>query len=477
MSTDMVSSAQAVREDDDTPELAKASEIPFNYEMRIETDILDPVVNTDDFVRFTLQKKGFLSHQSKVQLQLKVDEDSAGMYFPPLTVGMNSVIKRAVLKCGNRTLCETDEWARLQGYRSLFLTPENNLEREYYLTSRMFNYLPQYSTGSTPSVVSGTVGLNTGRNVETDDEDGGGDKDFTLLPFAIVDRARPEDPSTYSIYLGDLFDLFNGNNLPLYMIDDEVHIELSTNDSEQVRLSGDDDADLSGDFELDPDGVKLIYDTIYYDGETMEKYRRGKGSKLQFGYVDYRCTRRTGDAAFFTGGFDQNVGGAGRMVDKVIVCCADTELSGDDGGQGLLTNQYFSQAPTSATREMSINVRYNDRDIYTSDLDNLSTIFHETSRAEGLGSNVNVPKGMYTMKNFSAITENTIQGIEQDTDLGGKICYQSFKFERGERVNNQGITLNYTNNITGANDSTLFVWIALKKIATLENGRLDCYFV
>ena len=472
MSNKVISSAVALQEDDDTPDLARASEIPFNYEMRIESDTLQPVVRTDHFCRWTLQRKGFLSHQSKIQLSLETDDSNDGMYFLPLNIGINSVIRRAVLKCGNRTLCETDEWNRLQGYRSLFLTPENNREREYYLTSRLMSYQPQYSVGQTPSITSTEIGVDTGRNVDDDN--------FLLLPFAILDKSRPTDnTSTYSIYLGDLFDIFNGNNLPLYMINDDIHIELTMENATNRRMCNDDDADSDGEFELEDDGsVQLIYDTIYFDGDTMEKYRRGKGSDLQFAYVDYRLTRRTGSTAVWSGGVVQNVGGAGRMVDKVIVGLADTDLAALDDGALTLTNRYFAQSPNLTTREISVNVRYNDRDEYTRDLDNLSTLFMETSKAEGVGSEPHVPKALYSAYQGDSITENTVHGRNQREQLVESFCYQGFRLKRGERVNNQGIDIIYTNDITGALDNhTLFVWIALKKIATLKDGVLDCYFI
>ena len=480
MPTEVMSSAQAVQEDDDTPDLAKANEIPFNYEMRIETDTLRPVVFTDDFMRFTLQKKGFLSHQSKLQIQLKTVDANAktGNFFPPLNIGINSVIDRAVLKVGNRTLCETQEFARLQGYRSLFLTPENNREREYYLTARCISYQPEYSTGDVASKVSDTFAIDTGRNPKVA-VNGVGGVDFSLLPCSIVDDEKDENFSSYSIYLGDLFDIFNGNNLPLYLIEDQVHIEISTNDAKSVRMCNDSAAQLDAEFPLDNQNGKnvLVYDTIYYDGETMEKYRRGKGSDLQFGYVDYRCTRRTGTAAQFATGFDQNIGGAGRMVDRVVCALENTTFGAGTQPEELLTNQYYSQGPNQPARKLKTNIRYNDRDKYATDLDNLSVIFRETGRAEGLGSEPHVPKAYYSPFQVPSISVATIQGNNQSVSFARRFCYNAFKIDRGERVNNQGITLTYTSDITGEEDSTLFVWTALKKIATIKNGYMDSYFV
>ena len=55
----------------------KLSTIPVNYEQKLETDLLEPVVFNDGstngtgFVRFTLQRKGVLHSHSKLFLSIK----------------------------------------------------------------------------------------------------------------------------------------------------------------------------------------------------------------------------------------------------------------------------------------------------------------------------------------------------------------------------------------------------------------------
>ena len=53
------------------PDLVKIGQIPTNTAIDIETDILDPVIQTDNatgngFVRFQLQNKGILHSHSKI---------------------------------------------------------------------------------------------------------------------------------------------------------------------------------------------------------------------------------------------------------------------------------------------------------------------------------------------------------------------------------------------------------------------------
>ncbi len=49
------------------------------------------------------------------------------------------------------------------------------------------------------------------------------------------------------------------------------------------------------------------------------------------------------------------------------------------------------------------------------------------------------------------------------------------RLNRAERVNNKGIDLVYKNTVPGGN-YTLRVWLEMLKVATIENGRMECYF-
>jgi len=59
--------------------------------------------------------------------------------------------------------------------------------------------------------------------------------------------------------------------------------------------------------------------------------------------------------------------------------------------------------------------------------------------------------------------------------LGGKFRWTAFRLDRGERVNNKGIDLTF-GTVLPAGNHTLRAYLELLKVATIENGRMDCYF-
>ena len=91
------------------PDLMKVGPIQGNPNMDVETDILDPVVFSQDFCRFRLQNKGILHSNSKITLAL-TGVSASGVRVHPIGVGVHALVQRAVLKIGGKTICETDDF-------------------------------------------------------------------------------------------------------------------------------------------------------------------------------------------------------------------------------------------------------------------------------------------------------------------------------------------------------------------------------
>lgn len=467
----------------DVPELSLPSTLPSNYEMRVESDVLEPVVFSQSFCRFTLQKKGFLSHQSKITFSVAPTNDNPTAYFP-LNIGVNSLIKRCVLKAGAKTLAETDDFNQLQAYRSAFIAPENNYEREQYLTGRLFNYESEYVNpegGVNPNTNAPEFGVKTGMNIDYRPAI----PSRALKPFATIDGTSQltiDVVPTYAIFIADLFDCFYNFDMPMYMIDDEVHIELHFEDAQPSRVCLSTDAGNQPDsaYNIVQDDCRMLYDTIYYDGDTMEKHRQKKEREggVVFSYVDYRVSKRVADQATWGAGVVQNVGGAGRIVDKVIYGIGLGDLMGDPEVE--LTSKYQSDAPdlsavgAGAVKgiEASVNLFYNDRYEFPTDRTNLATLFSTTATAEGIP--LQLPKAFYGNECVASITGNAIEG-RRNGSLFGTEWWNSVKLMRGERVNNQGINFHFTYNGQAGN-RTLWVWLALKRTGVIKGGRVDCYF-
>ena len=198
----------------DIPDFVQLSKVPVNYEMNLETDLLEPVIfnqgsaTSDGFARFTLQNKGFLHSHSKIFISVQPGVGVNSAFFNPAT-GVAQVVKKAVLKVGNKVLNELDSWDGLHAVKSSLIKNENNKEREQYTTGRFMNNGFRYTPGS---VVSATkYGLDNG--YEYTSTAPAGAEVGNVPAWAEMDNlALPECP-TFSIDLSDLFPFLKTHQL------------------------------------------------------------------------------------------------------------------------------------------------------------------------------------------------------------------------------------------------------------------------
>ena len=451
---------------DSVADLTRPSQMDFSYNQKISTDIREAVVFSDRFARFSFDRKGFLSHHSRIAFSVVPADGQATAYFP-LGVGVNSLIDRVVLKAGNRTISETQEFGQLKAYDSMFITGEANKEREQYLTQRMMNHSSVYETAPDDyktDVDAPTYGIDNGRSYNG--------ANLGLLPCSRMDgtsAATKKQSPVYSILLGDLVDLFQAQDFPLYLCDEEIHLELhfQTDSAKRVCQAS---TGAGGSYVIDQSECRMIYDTIYYDNDMMDKFRSAADSKggLTYGFTEYRLTRRTASTAATWANLIQNVGGAGRFVDKVIVRISDDTAD----LQKSLVNSYKSQMAVVGS-DTTLNIRYNDRYEFPIDRSNTALLFQTLKDAEGAVPFVT--RQEYSRDMVTTITARTFEGNDQRSGLAGNFHYLAVKPSREERVNSQGIDLIFKGEYPDSS-LTLMCWLGLRKVARIENGTFSSYF-
>ncbi len=478
--------------EDRIPDLMKIGQIPTSYGQTLTTDVIDPVTFSQKRVRFTLQRvAGFLHSNSKITLAITPVTNTRAFY--PLNIGVSSLIKSAQLLVGNKQICAIEDYADYHAYQSLFISNENNREREQFLSQRCINHAPVYEdldlgadADDTPNSAS-EYGLSLGK---TPTVSGAGAHPMQLLPFQIHDASDAgtiADAPVYSVYLSDLFPFLKTNQLPAFMIDEEIHIDITFQDtlsslsgaSNSIRMCCANGQTSAVEYNITEDQVKLVYDSISYDGNIMAAYA-AQNPKLVFQYEDYRLAKRTGNQAAFSD-LTFSCGGNGRLVSKVFF---GLQPNANLISQSML-NGYVAACPTTNNSKLTTNLLYNDRYLFSVDRSNDATLFQTTASAEGgipmisrdeyYNPGTAVPEAA---NGRSGLTTATFEGHDQQlvsTGLGGRFRWTAFRLNRGERINNKGIDLVYKNTVP-AGTYTLRVWLELLKVATIENGQMSCYF-
>ena len=429
------------------PDLLKIGAISTDTEMNVVTDVLEPVVQNDTFMRFAFQNKGILHSMSKINFGM-LNQTSSCIF--PLNVGVYSLIQRVSLKIGAKTICEIDDFNYFMGYKSLFVGNEAMKEREQVLTGRIMNfgfeYLSQEISGSAKYQWgvrnTGDGGAPNGNyTLEGENVLGNALADFVNLDNgfdsmistgtlngapeagATVTRTFPSKPGTgmalpvstgraiyqsafwtelkrddaddlpsFQVSIADLCPFLRVNQLPLYMMKELVELEIQLSDPADRVFTFNQDGYTAS---IDTTQTQLIADYIYYPQDMMTSYQAANPN-LTFTYVDYRLSKFTVAGAgqeMSTGMTIRNVGGAGRIITRVFFSVENKDRNSKD-----LFNSFNAVAPArtyarpvtnanyagNTNGEATINLKYNDDFLFPIDVKNSARHFHNTAECEGL---------------------------------------------------------------------------------------------
>ena len=483
------------------PDLMKIGSIPVNTVQEVETAILEPVVRSDTFARFVLPNKGLLHSHSKVEIGLQNAPNDSCI---PLGIGAYAFIQRVALKIGNQTICEIDDFNHYYAYRSMFVANENNKEREQMTTGRAISHAIAYKDRTSAVSDGAAVTISGGGESNAFSNglvlDNGRDADCSGL---LIDTTAAYVPNTwqktqqvdatdinlYQLSLSELCPFLRHNQLPLYMIKEQVALELTFSLPGSTVLSSDRVAvvkggSASGFYPIDTVSLRMISDHIFYPQELMLQYAQSN-SNLNFTYADYRLSKYSVQQADAKTQQIRNVGGAGRIVSKLIW---GIQHEGTQSTDANLLNGFTSFAPArdyatgavgSSTRtngKTTINIKYNDTFEFPIEVSNPARLFHNVNQTEGM-----VP--FVTREEFSnegaSISKRPFFGYTQDEELQGRFFFLSQRLTSQERINSRGIELYFKYEDLPTAGGTLYtqrVYLEVMRTATIQNGYTECYF-
>jgi hypothetical protein len=452
------------------PDLIKVGAIQSNMSMDITSDVLDPIVINQNNCRFVLTNKGYLHDGSRITLSVKGNASTTAGAFFPLGVGVHSLIRRATLSIGGNTISELDDYNHFKAFESIFLSNEINKDREAYMSGRQMAHEFRYNStaGSHSNTSAESYGL--GNNLEYDGGNLDGDQVLDI-----------NNQPVFSVTLSELFPFMKGLNLPLFAMKQEVVIDLVWEPQVGGRVSvNSNNSTIGSAIEIDTTEVKLVADYIFYDGEIMSQQLAAYNSQpTNFTYNDYRLTKTTLSVADAKNSV-RNLGGAGRLVTKVM-----TFINDDNRTERFVLNKYAAVAPardyTSGTKTndtLTTNIRMNDFFVFPIDLSNSAVLFDKTSRAMG-----SLP--FVTREEYSG-EGNTITsaGYEQNAQNGSRgitsnFFFQAYKLPIG-RVNARGLELTTKLDslpaLAAGKTYTQRTYIEIQKVASLQNGFLTAGF-
>jgi len=457
------------------PDLLKVSPMQTSTATDVETSITEPVVISDTFCRFVLLNKGILHSHSKITLAVTAP-DASDRFFAP-NVGVASLIKRCALKVGTKTLQEIDGYNFLTAYKSMFINNEHQLERELPQSGRSICHEFRYSNatdtdgGASNDTRAFTYGLATGKEYNGND--------VRLPEFANI-----KNSPVFQIALSELFPMLKQTQLPLYMMKEQVSIELHFADAGDRGQSASGVATAA--YAINQDEVKFIADYIYYPQNMMDAYAEAN-QQITINHFDYRHSKVSLTSGTAAQQQIRNLGGAGRIVTKVI-----SGVQADATDDISILNKYhamvpepsyvFGEAPNGARANGSItyNIKYNDKFLYPIDVKNSARHFHNVAQAEGVPPFVT--REEYAGEGVALTTDEFMGYSQQEgragTALGGRGIFGRFgwlanRLNRNERVNSRGLEVFFKyDSLDNGPNYTQRSWIEMVKITQLNGGYI-----
>jgi len=453
------------------PDLMKIGAIPSDLSQDVDTEVLDPVVISDNFCRFVLSNKGFLHSFSKITLGVLNSGDDARSTFPT-NIGVHSLIQRCALRIGTTVIAEIDDFNHWMGYKSLFIDNDVNYQRETFLTSRITatelgydNTLDSQSNINASHLVV--------KSMVEPVQNAAGTASDTNPPHVISLANEP----LFSVSVADLFPFLRFNQLPLYMIDQQISIELHfqpiTSRKRCVHKKGDEAANQQ--WKINEANVKFVADYIYYDGDLMEQYRNSN-SVMNWTYTDYRLNKRSFTNTQLVSSTVMDIGGAGRLCNKVVTALAYTLVAPDTS----LTNEYNSFCPVLSNDNNGVftnNLVYNDNRLYPIDRTNSALHFHDLVQTE---QNIpHISRQMFNKEGGSLSQDLKYMNYSPSSSeegWNGKYFYIGYRLNKNERVNSRGIQLEFKYSDVIVGSYVHRAWLELAKVATLNNGKFSSEF-
>jgi hypothetical protein len=480
------------------PDLLKIGSIPSNLAMSVETGILDPVVQNDGFIRFNMKRAGFLHSNSKLVLSLKKsvhhDDPTKHTHWNyPASVGVGSLIERVRLLSGNTVIQEIQDWQHLHAYNSQFISNENMKEREQFTTGRTLAYNYDFKDVDTSAADSRSYHKAMGITMSNGLEYNGmtdADPPVYTATASLWSKDRPreeyvQNEPVFQVSLQDLCPFLKQTQLPLFMFEEQLFLEItftggSDSSLKQNRVVANTAAvaaHANREYEINPVESKLIIDYITYPNETMEAWAEAN-KNLTFQYTDWELSKYTLTKTIGETGFIRNQGGAGKVVNKMILVAS--RASGGEGGkadQGNMLGAYEAKHPTADNAVqgglVKLNMRYNDEYLYPIDVQNDAYHFNNVLMAEGQPPMTGRQQFSGAGASLSGRHFENRDINSPDVGISGSQFIISQKLNKNPRINQKGIELYATyKNLDAGDNYVLRCWLEVNKVATLVDGKL-----
>ena len=436
------------------PEILNVKLNPLVDKVKVDTSILDPVVSSSNHCRFIIPNNGILNKHSIIEVGFKTaNTDGRSSVFLPINIGAYACIKRAVFKIGSTVVSEIDDFNIWMSGRTNYLRPEDNNTLHGILSGRTLEY-------KLDNLGELQFKTNKGEFVNAD----GSINTFTQDEINLIGNKQ-----NFQLSLKELFPFLGTMDLPLYAIKQQLSLELFF-DPDFFCIDSTATAFGALTCVVDETKTKLVADYYYYSEDIM-KQEQVKYNNMTMDLLEYVIVRTSLSVAD-SKNFSRNLGGAGKIVNKVFVSNLTDVF---DGSPKCIFGKFQSLAPSTTLVDgvvppISVNLQYNDENLFPISCSNYMNLQSYTDLAMGIKNYI--PIEQLTTKVASGASLFNNKAI---TSVDGRRGFYILPINKNKRINSKGIQLQQGIVFTEATTNT--VWIEIQKTLKFNNGFVEVNYV
>jgi len=325
--------------------------------MNIETSQLDPIIINQNLCRFVLERKGILDVGSVITMSVHPTALlNAGdkKCFLPIKTGCHALVKKAILRVGTKVLAISDMYGTHQTIRRAFKTNEEKSQKDYIKNGTHDCFQPDNKG----------LGFYQMKDVLY-----AADQTTATIDPSVQITVSETDCPVFSIRLSELFPMMRNVQLPLYLMNEPVSIELTWNTQVdgaatlgKMLCFADGYGGTTG-AKIGLDNVKFLADYLTYEDGRMAATAKivNSAQGLSMPYEDMIVTNTNIPAAAVTGAdivvqnITRDLGLSGRNVRQIL-------LHDREAPSNALLGVYNADGFNVAD---SYNWRINDQTIYS----------------------------------------------------------------------------------------------------------------
>lgn len=433
----------------DSVEILKNTPLSAQENMRIVSEVLDPIVKTDTLVRFQIPRAGILRPGSIVTF--KVESNTDDDCFFPIKTGCFSSFSKVELMLGSRRLQVVEKSALYNTIKNQFKPCEE-----------------QYGLGMVQNGIVTRLANNSsdnGRMIMKDVIENGNN---STIPQRY--RITQTTPTEWSVKLDELFPLLSDLSLPLGQLNENLFVNLYLNQQSNVaRADGTEPIGVftkayAGNKQVTvlKDSFQLVADILYFSDERMaqlnEKMMDEEGINMIADDVIVITSQVpnkdvTGATSPQERVLSTDLALNGMSVKNIVIADRNKSYVGANADGGLV-GEYSSQA---YVKPNSIQVRVNDLNVYPRKLINEQRKIQEVTNCFDNDLYVSNPEYSFNQSSTKTATferdnkmlgvTSTLHGFKIDDSLAGMSHYEGVDLSV-DRPGRQGVIAKKKINVT-----------------------------